>query len=738
VKPESALVRIFPRAIPLAVQLVCVLVGLVLGTTLTLTVFAYRSSIDSLETSARTSVRTAATNRADAITRMLALRRRNAEGLLASALSLCGEPVGTERVAWATDCVQPMVQELLRSERAIGMELLSDNNRVVTRAGQRVSRSGAAPAGAARVFERPDGSVAYQMRSSAGALTLVADFDFDEIASLFEDRSGLGRGGEVFLVSGDGRFLTAPRYGDTAAASDIQAIEPLQACTEGPGTLTAVDYRGVRAFHSFAPVLTLGGACVDAHIPVDEALAPAESLQAALVSRGILFACIGALISLFAAQWIARPVRRLALSARSVRDGNFEQPISVAGPSEVRQLARAFRAMRDELARVLMRERAARADAQAANAFKDEFLAMVSHELRTPLTGILGWVHLAREGRLDPEGLERALVSIEGSAGAQRRLIEDLLDATRGIKGTMRLAAADLRLDAVVRAAVDAVRPAAEEKRIAIEEHLEAMTLRGDADRLQQVVSNLVGNAVKFTPPGGHVTVIAREQGATAEITVRDTGDGIAADLLPHVFDWFRQGNSSRTRRHSGLGLGLGIVRQLVELHGGSVRADSDGPGRGSTFTVSLPLLGLADTAHAAPDVHDGPPPRLDALHVLVVEDDQSVIGMIRAVLENAGATVDVALSAIEAHRAVSEVRPDLIISDISMPDHDGYWLMRSLRAAQLNVPAIALTALTRHEDEADAMAAGFQVHLHKPLNPALLVQTVARLGMPGSAYVRH
>jgi signal transduction histidine kinase/CheY-like chemotaxis protein len=730
-------VRIFPRSIPLAVQLVCVLVGLVLGTTLTLTVFAYRSSIGSLETSARTTVRTAAANRADAIARLLALRRRNAEGLLASALSLCGEPVGTGRVAWATDCVQPMVQELRRSERATGLELLYDN-RLVTRVGQRVARVGAAPSSAARVFERADGSVAYQMRSSTGALALVADFDFDEIASLFEDRSGLGRGGEVFLVGSDGRFLTAPRYGDTAGLSDIQAIEPVQACNEGAGAITAVDYRGVRAFHSFAPVPALGGACVDAHIPVDEALAPAESLQAALVSRGIAFACIGAILSLIAAQWIARPVRRLASSARSVKDGNFEQPISVAGPSEVRQLARAFRAMRDELARVLARERAARADAQAANAFKDEFLAMVSHELRTPLTGILGWVHLAREGRLDHNGLERALVSIERSAGAQRRLIEDLLDATRGIKGTMRLGAASVQLDAVVSAAVDAIRPAAEEKQIALEEHVDEVTLRGDADRLQQVVANLVGNAVKFTPPGGLVTVSLRQQNATAEITVRDTGDGIAPDLLPHVFDWFRQGNSSRTRRHSGLGLGLGIVRQLVELHGGTVRAESDGLGCGATFIVALPVHAAVSDVESAVAVPTGPAPRLDDLHVLVVEDDQGMIGMIRAVLENAGASVDVAFSAIEAHRTISEVRPDVIISDISMPDHDGYWLLRALRAANIDMPAIALTALTRREDEADAMAAGFQVHLHKPVNPVVLVQTVARLGMAGSAYVRH
>jgi CheY-like chemotaxis protein/two-component sensor histidine kinase len=363
---------------------------------------------------------------------------------------------------------------------------------------------------------------------------------------------------------------------------------------------------------------------------------------------------------------------------------------------------------------------------------------MVSHELRTPLTGILGWVHLAREGRLDADGLERALVSIERSAGAQKRLIEDLLDATRGIKGTMRLNATNVRLDAVIHAGVDAIRPAAAEKNIAIEEHVEAVAMKGDPDRLQQVVSNLVGNAVKFTPPGGRVTVIARQKGSLAEITVRDTGDGIPPDLLPHVFDWFRQGNSSKTRRHSGLGLGLGIVRQLVELHGGTVRAESDGLGCGATFVVTLPVFAAAAMEDSAVAMPSGPAPRLDDLHVLVVEDDESMIGMIRAVLENAGASVDVALTALEAHRTVSETRPDVIISDISMPDHDGYWLLRSLRAQQITSPAIALTALTRREDEAEAMAAGFQVHLHKPVNPVVLVQTVAKLGLASPSYVRH
>jgi signal transduction histidine kinase len=711
----------------------CVLVGLVLGTTLTLTVVSYRSSVGSLEASARTSVRTAATSRADTIARMLALHRRNAEGLLGSALSLCGEPVNGDRVAFSTDCVQPMVQELRRSERATGVELRY-GSQVITRVGQRVSRSAAASRTAARVFEGPEGTVAYQMRSAVGELALVADFDFEEIASLFEDRSGLGRGGEVILVASDGRLLTAPRFGDTASL-DIEETGPVQSCGEGAGSVTAPDYRGVVAFHAYVPVSALGGACVVASIPTAEALAPAQTLQAALVTRGVAFACIGALLSLFAAQWIARPVRRLALSARTVKDGNFEQPISVAGPSEVRQLARAFRAMRDELARVIASERTARAEAQAANAFKDEFLAMVSHELRTPLTAILGWVHLAREGRLDRNGIERALLSIERSAGAQRRLIEDLLDATRSIKGTMRLNTAEVQLDTIVSAAIEEIRPSAHEKGIDVVETIEPVALRGDADRLQQVVANLLGNAVKFTPAGGRITAALRRKGDTAEITVSDTGDGITPELLPHVFDWFRQGNSSRTRRHSGLGLGLGIVRQLVELHGGVVRAESRGAGFGAQFTVTLPIVAAARVEEPGAPAPLIAVPRLDSLHVLVVEDDESMMAMIRAVLENAGARVDVAASAVEAQECVAHEPPDLIISDISMPDQDGYSLMRSLRAAQLNVPAIALTALTRREDEADAMAAGFQVHLRKPVSPTVLVQTVARLGIPE---VRH
>jgi signal transduction histidine kinase len=610
------------------------------------------------------------------------------------------------------------------------MELVYDG-RVLARAGRRVTRTAGPDNSAIRVIQRRDAGAFYQMRSTSGALSLVADFSFDEIASLFDDRSALGRGGDVFLVGTDGHFLVAPHQPATPTPAGRSSLERLTTCAEESDALTGPDYRGVRTFHGFASVAALGPACVQAHIPVDQALAPAESLQAALVSRGVALASIGGLLSLFAAHLIAGPVRKLAATARSISRGNFDSPLAISGPTEVRDLQRTFRTMSDELLRVLTRERTARAEAQAANASKDEFLAMVSHELRTPLSAILGWASLAMQGCLDAEGIQVALASIRRSAEVQRRLIEDLLDATRGIKGSMRLNLATVRLAVVVQSALEDIQPVAEEKQIAITRDVDAtLSLRADQDRLQQVVANLVNNAVKFTPRGGQVTVSAHQIGSNAELMVRDTGMGIAPDLLPHVFDWFRQGDSTRTRRHSGLGLGLGIVRQLVETHGGTVRAESAGEGRGATFTVTLPLL--APATDDVPDTRGTSQslgPRLDDLRVLVVEDDQEIVSMLRAVLEHAGAQVYVAISAAEARLAVQHATPHVLISDIAMADEDGYSLLRSLRASHIDTPAIALTALTRREDRANAFAAGFQVHMQKPVNPAALVETVARLG---------
>lgn len=381
---------------------------------------------------------------------------------------------------------------------------------------------------------------------------------------------------------------------------------------------------------------------------------------------------------------------------------------------------------------------AARREAEAASRAKDEFLATASHELRTPLSAILGWARLLRGETLDASSFVRGLEVIERNAQVQVQLIEDMLDGSRIISGRLHLEIRSLDFAMVVQAAVDAVRPAAVARNIGIEVALGAdERLRGDPDRLQQVVWNLLNNAIKFTPKGGHVHVELGRSGTHIELVVRDSGQGIAGDFLPHVFDRFRQADGTSTRRHGGLGLGLALVRHLVEAHGGNVRAESEGPGKGATFTVLLPVLAVyPDAAIEGPRMTPvgGPSPNaprgsLAGLTILVVDDENDVRDLVATLLEMHGAAVKTAASVEQAMSVLEEMTPSILISDIGMPEADGYSLLRRVRALEGlpgRVPAIALTAYAREEDRRRAAEAGFQTHVAKPVDPATLVRLVA------------
>jgi signal transduction histidine kinase len=374
-------------------------------------------------------------------------------------------------------------------------------------------------------------------------------------------------------------------------------------------------------------------------------------------------------------------------------------------------------------------------DAQEANRTKDEFLGTVSHELRTPLTAILGWAHILEKKR-DPDSIERGLAIIERNAKSQAQIIEDILDVSRIISGKLRLDLRAVDLGASVQAAIDVVRPAAEARGIELEVHLDPQTgaVLGDADRLQQVAWNLLSNAVKFTPKGGRVSLHMARVGSVARIVVRDTGKGIDPEFLPFVFERFRQADSSTSRAHAGLGLGLSIVRHIIELHGGYVRAESDGKGKGATFVVDVPLHAPTRVAESrvsspAPSA-DGH--RLDGLKVLVVDDEPDARELIAVILGDQGAEVTTAASATEAMRQIVAVRPDVLVSDIGMPGEDGYWLIRKVRALKddlSRVPAIALTAYARADDARKAFLAGYQMHVAKPVEPATLTAVVFDVG---------
>ena len=385
---------------------------------------------------------------------------------------------------------------------------------------------------------------------------------------------------------------------------------------------------------------------------------------------------------------------------------------------------------------LLLRAERARAEAEAANRIKDEFLATLSHELRTPLTSLLGWSSVLREGKRDEKVLSQGLEAIDRNARVQAQLIDDLLDVSRIVSGKLNLDVRPLDISSVTRAAINVVRPAADAKGISLDYWAEPGlgAISADSARLQQIIWNLLSNAVKFTPHGGQISVRVEQEGSDARVTVKDTGKGIEPEFLPRVFDRFRQADSSTTRSFGGLGLGLAIVRHLVELHGGTVSAQSEGLNKGALFSATFPLLtdrAEPIVAHSgdmiAVDFHS-----LDGLRVLLVDDEPEARQIISTVITRTGAEVTACTSASDALATLLQWKPDVILSDIAMPDEDGYSFIRKVRSLPRDkggeTPAAALTAYARDVDRRQALAAGYQMHIAKPIGASQLVTMVARL----------
>ena len=396
----------------------------------------------------------------------------------------------------------------------------------------------------------------------------------------------------------------------------------------------------------------------------------------------------------------------------------------------------------EERAASLVRERDARKHAEEADRLKDEFLATLSHELRTPLTSILGWASMIRNGEVEGSNASRAIETIERNARSQARLIDDLLDVSRIITGNLRLDLQPLNLAPIVEAALDALRPTADVKGMKLQTRFapSQCLVKGDPNRLRQVIWNLLSNAIKFTPRHGSVSIDLTCVESTARLTVRDTGDGISPEFLPYVFDRFRQAEGSISRKQGGLGLGLAVARHLVELHGGTIRAESDGLGRGAVFSVDLPLAHeRRDPARAEERRREVErrrnrvgAVRLDGVHVLLVEDDDDSRKFLVTMLKRYGARVTPTKSAAEALGVFEGELPDVLISDIGMPDQDGYELMRRLRALPPErggkTPAIALTGYASRKDRERALSSGYQQHMAKPIEQADMIKAIAAL----------
>lgn len=419
----------------------------------------------------------------------------------------------------------------------------------------------------------------------------------------------------------------------------------------------------------------------------------------------------------------------ISLTVSPVRDGNGK----IIGASKV---ARDISGQK----RIEAREQAARESAEKANRLKDEFLATVSHELRNPLNSIVGWTHLLRSGRLDEKIAARAIEAIASAAHAQAQIISDLLDVSRIVSGRLRLDVRPLQLIEVLENTIDTMRPALEAKQIRLQQILDpnASPMSGDPDRLRQVFWNLLSNAVKFTAKGGWIRILSQRINSHIEIIVSDSGIGIEPEFLPFVFDRFRQGETGTNRQAPGLGLGLAIVRHLVELHGGLVRADSKGAGEGASFTVELPILiapvDVAGAARVHPSAHElntmSEGPSLKGFKVLVVDDEDGAREVAAIILTRAGAEIRSAANASAALQILETWRPDVLVADIGMPAVDGYDFIRQVRARDPErggrIPAIALTAFARTQDRLRVLSSGYHMHVPKPVQPEELVTVVA------------
>ena len=412
-------------------------------------------------------------------------------------------------------------------------------------------------------------------------------------------------------------------------------------------------------------------------------------------------------------------------------DKNVYRPEHVTAMSMAANLT----AVAIENVRLLELERSAREAAEESNRLKDEFLATVSHELRTPLTAILGWSRLLEGGTLDDSVTQQAVEVIWRNAKAQAQIVDDILDVSRIITGNLSLDLHPLEVVPVVENAINVVRPTADAKGIKIEKYFDSKPamISGDANRLQQVIWNLLSNAVKFTDSGGRVCVKVSRVGGAAEVRVSDTGRGISKEFLPYVFERFRQADSTTTRQHGGLGLGLAIARHLVEIHGGTINAESGGEGRGATFTIRLPLIEAKSKSFAEPDHHKLARTHqlLSGLNVLIVDDDSDTLTLMATALKRREANVTAVSSAGEAIQAITRKRPDVLVSDIAMPDEDGYGLIKKVRSLEKgvaeNIPAVAITAYAKEEDRERALSAGFQIYLAKPVELTELISVVAR-----------
>jgi signal transduction histidine kinase/CheY-like chemotaxis protein len=567
-------------------------------------------------------------------------------------------------------------------------------------------------------------------RNSAGAIVFDDADAARQILASVEVRPSVSR---ACVYAVDGRLLATYEQ------------SPAFRCPAVP-----VEQRGWRTVAVMVPVSSLSDHVVGTvyierrltDLPGRIIITGAAALVMLLVAAAVAFALASRM-----QQLISRPIVSLANAARSIGRDRFEIPDINAAPDETGELVGAFREMVqrlvtanealkaevDERARMQAEREQLLSREREASRLKDEFLAALSHELRTPLNAILGWAQILETTDPTEQTIAKAIASVGRNARAQSRVIEDLLDISRIVTGKLplKLTAADVRT--ILQAAADVITPAADAKQIRLDVSVPASpcVVQADVDRLRQVFWNLLSNAVKFTPAGGLVKATLVEGDDSFTVTITDTGIGIPAVFLPHVFERFRQADGSTTREHGGLGLGLAIVKELTELHSGSVRAMSDGAGQGASFVVSLPrLIGSVADSESAPSAAIAAGARLEGVDIVAIDDNEDALDILTSALTGAGAQVRPFTSAADAVNAIGRARPDIVLCDIAMPGMDGFEVLSRIRGADATAggmtPVIAVTAYASAEDHARCLRAGFQAHIAKPYDTIALIQQIA------------
>jgi signal transduction histidine kinase/ActR/RegA family two-component response regulator len=599
-----------------------------------------------------------------------------------------------------------------------------------------------------RLSGRESLSFGYPILDQAGRLRSVVSAGLDlEKLNRVPLVTPLPEGAVVVVVDRNSTvLLQSPSSEQWVGKSFPYAQINQKVLTQAEGTIEARGIDGVERLYAFS---RLGDDPVNSSLsiriglPTSVAFARADQMLAQnLISLG------GVTLLALAAAWfggdlfLVRRVKSLVQTTERLRQGDLAARTDFSDGGELGQLARSVDSMAstleqrqqaidrltDDLQHQLTQLQAARTAAENANRIKDEFLAVLSHELRTPMNPILGWAKMLRGGKLSDAKTTLAIETIERNAQIQVQLIDDLLDISRILQSKLNLSTASVSLSTVTRAAIETVRLAAEAKAIVIQPLFSSSDLmvQGDAGRLQQVIWNLLSNAVKFTPKGGQIELELSQVGSYAQIRVKDNGKGIKPEFLPYVFDHFRQEDGATTRKFGGMGLGLAIARQIVELHGGQIRVESPGENQGATFTVQIPLT--AQTSNPAPENLSTSAQDLSGLRILVVDDEPDSRDFVAFVLEDGGAIVTRAASGSKALQQIKQSAFDLIVSDIGMPDMDGYQLMEQVRSQGQQVSAIAVTAYAGEYDRQQALQAGFQRHLSKPVDPEALMREIVAL----------